>query len=222
MRSRRALQQIPDEGSADAEAHHQEFLDAQMIHQAEMVVRVGVPRPVDLKRARRLAAIGVARVQRDAAISVLELLHRIERRRGGEERHGRVQSTAWKDQQRKAATCLLIVDADVAFFIESAWRFFSLAAACVARGRARLKRRSRARPRRWPRATIWCRSFERKSGRRFHDKNAVRRQIHPSDRRGRLGVSPIRARARAWSALRHRWRGTLSSSRNIDGPDRHR
>src|SRR5471030_2585780 len=48
---RRPLQQVPDEGADDAEAHHQELLAAQMIHQAKLVIGVGVPRPVDLQRA---------------------------------------------------------------------------------------------------------------------------------------------------------------------------
>ena len=56
------------------------FADAQVIHQAELVVGVGVPGPVDLERAGGLAAVGVAQVGRDAAILVLELLHRVERR----------------------------------------------------------------------------------------------------------------------------------------------
>ncbi len=47
----RSPQQVPDEGAADAEAQHQELADAQMIHQAEMVVGVGVPRSVDFERA---------------------------------------------------------------------------------------------------------------------------------------------------------------------------
>ena len=51
-----------------------------MIHQAEMVVGVGIPRPVDLERAGGLAAIGVAQVRRDAAVLALELLDRVEGR----------------------------------------------------------------------------------------------------------------------------------------------
>lgn len=35
--------------------HHHELVDAEVIHQAEMVIRVGIPRPVDLKRAGGLA-----------------------------------------------------------------------------------------------------------------------------------------------------------------------
>src|SRR5882724_4809245 len=89
-----ALQQVPDEGAADAEAQHQELPDAQVIHQAELVVGVRVPGPVDLQRAGGLAAVGVAQVHRDAAVLVLELLDRVERRVTGEEGDGRVQPTA--------------------------------------------------------------------------------------------------------------------------------
>ena len=56
----RALQQVPDERAADAEAHHQEFVDAEMVHQAKLVIGIGIPRAVDLDRARGLAAVGVA------------------------------------------------------------------------------------------------------------------------------------------------------------------
>ena len=77
---RRPLQQVPDEGAADAEAQHHELVDAQMIHQPELVVGVGIPRPVDLERTGGLAAIGVAQVRRDAAVLPLELLDRVERR----------------------------------------------------------------------------------------------------------------------------------------------
>ena len=76
----RALDQVPDERAADAEAQHHELVDAEVIHQAEVVVGVGVPRPVDLERAGGLAAIGVAQVRRDAAVLALELLHGVERR----------------------------------------------------------------------------------------------------------------------------------------------
>src|SRR2546422_900696 len=34
------LQEVPDEGATDAEAHHHEFVDAQVIQQAELVIRV--------------------------------------------------------------------------------------------------------------------------------------------------------------------------------------
>jgi hypothetical protein len=43
------------------------FPDAEVIHQADMVVGVDVPRPVRFERPRRLAALGVAQVGRDNA-----------------------------------------------------------------------------------------------------------------------------------------------------------
>ena len=96
MRCGAALQQIPDEGPANTEAEHQELVDAQMIHQAEMVVGIGIPRPVDLERAGGLAAVGVAQVRRDAAVLSLELLDRVEGVGEGGDR--RVQSPAGDEQ----------------------------------------------------------------------------------------------------------------------------
>ena len=49
-----------------------------MIHEAELVVGVGVPGPVDLQRAGGLAGVGVAQVRRDRAVLALELLHGVE------------------------------------------------------------------------------------------------------------------------------------------------
>ncbi len=60
---RRPPQEVPDEGAADAEAQHHELLDAQVIHQTELVIGMRIPRPVDLERAGGLAAIGVAQVR---------------------------------------------------------------------------------------------------------------------------------------------------------------
>jgi len=115
-----ALQETPDEGPADAETHHHELVDAQMIHQAELVVGVGIPRPVDLDRAGGLAAGGVAEVRRDAAILSLELLNGVEGRVAGEEGYGRVQSPARKQHQRETGPGFLIIDANGAFFVELA------------------------------------------------------------------------------------------------------
>jgi hypothetical protein len=47
-----------------------------VIHQAELVIGIGFPRPVDLDGAGGLAAGGVAQVRRDAAVFSLELLDR--------------------------------------------------------------------------------------------------------------------------------------------------
>jgi len=57
---------------------HHELVDAQMIHQTELVIGIGIPRPVDFERAGRLAGIGVAQVRVDAAVLALELLDRVE------------------------------------------------------------------------------------------------------------------------------------------------
>ena len=88
-----------------------------MIHQAELVVGIGVPGPVHLQRPRGLAALGVAQIGRDHAELALELVERVERV-GREARDRGVQPAAGDDQQREAGTDLLVVDADVAFFIE--------------------------------------------------------------------------------------------------------
>jgi hypothetical protein len=113
----RLPQQVPDEGAADAEAQHHELRDAQVIHEPEVVVGVGIPRAIDCERAGGLAAIGVAQIRRDHAMLALEFLHWVE----GVVREARdrgVQPAAGDDQQREAGADLLIVDADVAFLIK--------------------------------------------------------------------------------------------------------
>ena len=95
----RPLQQVPDERAADAEAHHHELVDAQMVHQAELVIGVGIPRAVDLERAGGFAADGVPEIRHDAAVLALELVDRIERiaaLHGGDRR---VQSATGNEQQ---------------------------------------------------------------------------------------------------------------------------
>ncbi len=89
-----------------------------MIHQADVVIGVGIPRPVDLERAGGLAFVGVAQVRRDAAVLCLELLDRVKGPAGqGGDR--RVQSAAGNDQQREAGTSLLKVNANGASFVET-------------------------------------------------------------------------------------------------------
>jgi hypothetical protein len=88
-----------------------------MIHQAEMIVGIGVPWPVHFQRPRGLAALGVAQIGCDHAELVLKLLHRVERV-GREARDRGVQPAAGDDHQREAGTDLLIVDADVALFVK--------------------------------------------------------------------------------------------------------
>src|SRR2546426_12244438 len=104
-----------------------------MIHQAELVVGIGFPGPVDLDRAGGLATGGVAQVRRDAAVVLLELLDRI---KGGRKRsYRRVQSPAREQQQREARTGLLIVDANWASFIKLARsRFVRLLSKYARRG----------------------------------------------------------------------------------------
>ena len=104
-------------GPPIAEAQHHELADAQMVDQADVVVGVGVPWPVGLERARRLAAIGVAQIRCDDAIFVFELVKRIERM-CGEAGNRRVQPAARDDQQRKAGASLFVMDANIAFFVE--------------------------------------------------------------------------------------------------------
>src|ERR1700674_1566282 len=97
-----------------------------MIHQAELVVGVGFPRPVDLDRAGGLAAGGVAQVRCDAAILSLELLNGVEGRVAGEEGYGGVQSSTGKQHQRETGPGLLIIDTNGAVFVELASSSFAL------------------------------------------------------------------------------------------------
>src|SRR6266850_6120460 len=69
------LHQLPGKAAADAVAHVEELLDAQMIHQSELVVSEGAPGVVDRDRAAGLAAVGVALVHGDAAEVILECFH---------------------------------------------------------------------------------------------------------------------------------------------------
>jgi len=55
----RPLQEIPDKGAADAEAHHQKLVDLQMIHRAELIVSLSILGALAFERSRGLAAIGV-------------------------------------------------------------------------------------------------------------------------------------------------------------------
>src|SRR5215471_9501213 len=107
-----------DERAADAEPHHHELVDAEVIHQSELIVRIRLPRPLNLDRSRGLTARRVAQVRGDAAILALELFNRVERRVAGEERNRRVQAAAWKQQERNARPGLLEVNANGALFVE--------------------------------------------------------------------------------------------------------
>src|SRR5215510_9761700 len=83
-----------------------------------MIIGIGIPRPIDLERAGRLAAIGVAHVREDAAVFSRELFDRIKRSAALQAADRRVQSPARDEQQRKARTGLLILNANGAFFVE--------------------------------------------------------------------------------------------------------
>jgi hypothetical protein len=90
-----ALDQIPDQGTADAEAENHEAVDAEMIHQRKLIVGMRIPGPVDLERAAGLAGRGIAQVVSDAAVFVPKLLHGVEGRIvAGDPRDVRVQSAA--------------------------------------------------------------------------------------------------------------------------------
>src|SRR5690242_15669321 len=83
-----------------------------------MVIGICIPRPVDLERAGGLAAIGVAQVRRDAAVLSLELLDGVKGTPAAQPGDRRIQSPAGDEQQREAGTCLLIVNANGAFFVK--------------------------------------------------------------------------------------------------------
>src|SRR5271169_1512485 len=82
-----------------------------------MVVGIGVPRPIDLKRTGGLPTLGVAQVGRDNAKLALELVEWVERV-GRESRDRRVEPAAGDHQQRKAGAGLFVMDANLASFIE--------------------------------------------------------------------------------------------------------
>src|SRR5678816_3482976 len=115
---RRSPDQVVDHGPADAEAHHQELPDAQVVHQPELVVGVGVPGAIDLQRASGLAGIRIAQVGADAAEVALVPLHGVEGRGGLPGREGRVEAPAGDEEQGKAGADLPVVDADGASLVE--------------------------------------------------------------------------------------------------------
>ena len=113
----RSLQQLPGEAAANAVAHVEEFADPEMVHQPELVAGEGVPRIIDRHRTRRLAAIGIALVHRDAAKVVLELFHRVDNR-GRPVADARIEAAARSDQQREAGAGLLVANANIALLEE--------------------------------------------------------------------------------------------------------
>jgi hypothetical protein len=112
-----SLHELEGKRTTDAVAHEEEFPDAEVVHQPQLVGGEGAPRVVDGDRPAGLAAVRVALVHRDAAEVVLELLHGIEHR-GGPIADAGVQASTGGDQQREAGASLLVADADVALFIK--------------------------------------------------------------------------------------------------------
>jgi hypothetical protein len=109
--------QLHGERAADAVAHKEKLLNAEMVHQPELVVGEGAPRIVDGDRAGRFPVIGIALVHRDAAEVAFELLGSVEHR-SLPLSDARVQTTTRGDQQREAGAGLLIANPDIALFIE--------------------------------------------------------------------------------------------------------
>ncbi len=98
---RRPLHQLHRERAADAVAEEAELADAEMVHQAQLVVGERAPGIVDRDRTGELAAGGVALIHGDDAEVVLELLRNVDHRARP---HGdtRVQAAAGRCQQREA------------------------------------------------------------------------------------------------------------------------
>ena len=113
---RRALHQLHRERAADAIAEEKELADAEMVHQAELVVGERAPGIVDRHRAGGLAARGVTLVHGDDAEVVLELLRNVDHR-VRPDRDARVQAATGRGQQRKAGADLGVADADVALLV---------------------------------------------------------------------------------------------------------
>src|SRR6185369_9176584 len=111
------LDELEPERSADAVAHVEELLRADVVHQPQLVVREGAPGVAGGNRSRGLAAVRIALIHRDAAEIALERFHRVEHR-GGPVAHARVQSPAGSDEQWEARANHLVANADVTLFIE--------------------------------------------------------------------------------------------------------
>src|SRR5262245_66478190 len=110
---RRALHQFHRERAAYAIAEEKELTDAEMVHQAELVVGERAPGIVDRYRAGGLAARGVTLVHGDDAKVALELFRDVDHR-VRPDRDARVQAAAGRRQQRKARADLGVADAGVA------------------------------------------------------------------------------------------------------------
>src|SRR6516162_3430666 len=128
-----------------------------------MVVREGVPRPVDLEWAGRLAGIGVAQISGDDAVLVLEFVERVERV-GLESGNCRVEPAAGDHQQREAGANLRVANANLALLEE---RHGNL-----------LQRCDRSAHRRWPGALADVLSQSKESSKAFHCKRLLAGSIH--------------------------------------------
>ena len=113
---RRPADQVPDQRTTDAETSHHEFIDSQMVHQGELVVGEGVPGFLDLQWARRAATIGVAGVERDAAMGIGKLDKRIERSGVAQHLYFAVQSATRNNEHRKAGARLFIANTNRTVF----------------------------------------------------------------------------------------------------------
>src|SRR2546428_12104993 len=111
------LDELEPERSADAVAHVEELLHADVVHQPQLVVREGAPGVAGRNRSRGLAAVRIALIHRDAAEVALERFHRVEHR-GRPVAHAGVQAPAGSDEQWEARANHLVADADVTLFIE--------------------------------------------------------------------------------------------------------
>src|SRR5882672_12557663 len=127
------LDELEPERSADAVAHVEELLHAEVIHQPELVVREGAPGVASGNRSRGLAAVRIALIHRDAAEVALERFHRVEHR-GRPVAHAGVQAPAGSDEQWEARANHLVADADVTLFIEWHGRLLRHPTWCPSRG----------------------------------------------------------------------------------------
>jgi hypothetical protein len=95
------------------------FVDPQVIHQADMIVGVGIPRPLDLERAGRVAG-RIAQVGVDAAELSFECVDGVEGIAAADAGDRRaIQPPAGDQQEREARPSLLVTDADIPFFVEA-------------------------------------------------------------------------------------------------------
>src|SRR5213594_3247231 len=92
------LDELEPERSADAVAHVEELLRAEVVHQPQLVVREGAPGVAGGNRSRGFAAVRIALIHRNAAEVALERFHRVEHR-GGPVAHAGVQAPAGSDEQ---------------------------------------------------------------------------------------------------------------------------